>query len=212
MTTPTIELPPDWLERLRELADGGALDWPGRAPLPGVTPRLGAVLLLFGIADEGPDVLLTKRAKTLRHHPGQVSFPGGAVDAADTGATQTALREAQEETGVNPASVQILGSLNPLYLPPSNFLITPVVGWWDRPHLLGPSNPQEVARVVRVPLAELLYPANRLVARHSSGHIGPAFRVRGLFIWGFTAGLLDRICELSGFAQPWSTDLVVDHS
>ena len=69
----------------------------------------------------------------MRSHPGQVSFPGGSIDATDASPTAAALREAQEEVGLDPAGVEVLATLPELWLPPSNFAVTPVLGWWREP-------------------------------------------------------------------------------
>jgi 8-oxo-dGTP pyrophosphatase MutT (NUDIX family) len=167
--------------------------------------------MLFGLDDEErPDVLLTQRADSMRSHPGQVSFPGGSLDDTDEGPAACAVREAVEETGLDGAGVDVLGELPALYLPPSGFVVTPVLAWWRAPSPVSAVDPAEVARVVRVPLAELLDPANRITTRHPSGFVGPAFTVRGLFVWGFTAGLLSRVLALAGLEHPWRSDRVHD--
>jgi 8-oxo-dGTP pyrophosphatase MutT (NUDIX family) len=164
----------------------------------------------------GPDVLLLERAHTLRNHAGQPAFPGGVTDPGDTGPVDTALREAQEEVGLDPATVDVVSVMPALWLPPSNFVVTPVLAWWHTPHPVAVGNPAEVARVERVPVAELADPANRLRVRHPSGHIGAAFTVRGLLVWGFTAGLLAALLDLAGWARPWDharvTNLPVSHT
>ena len=119
------------------------------------------------------DVLLVERAATLNDHPGQVAFPGGAVDAGDAGPEAAALREAQEETGLDPAGVVVLGTLPEVGLPVSNFLVTPVLGWWDRPTPVDVVDYGESASVFRVPVADLLNPENRRTAV-----IAPRRRVR----------------------------------
>jgi len=93
-----------------------------------------------------------------------------------------------------------------LWIPVSGFVVTPVLSWWHAPHPVHPASPREVAGVQRVPIAELVDPANRVRVRHPSGHIGPGFEVRGMLIWGFTAGVLNTLLELGGWARPW------DHS
>jgi 8-oxo-dGTP pyrophosphatase MutT (NUDIX family) len=169
----------------------------------GARTRAAAVLMLFGNDAPGGDLLLIERASTLRSHPGQAAFPGGAVDPGDDGPVAAALREAHEETGLDPSGVRVLGTLPALYLPPSGFCVTPVVGWWDEPVDVGPADPREVARVARPALDDLLDPANRWVVRHPSGVVGPAFTVGGLFVWGFTAGLVSRLLALAGLERPW---------
>lgn len=156
--------------------------------------------MLFGPGPAGVDVLLIERASGLRSHAGQPAFPGGAVDDGDAGPVDTALREAAEETGLDPAGVEVVAVLPPLFLPPSGFVITPVLAWWRSPSAVCAGDPAEVAAVVRVPLAELLAPANRIQVRNRSGWVGPAFRVRGMVVWGFTAALLEQLLRLAGFA------------
>ncbi|MGH8971351.1 MAG: coenzyme A pyrophosphatase, partial [Actinomycetes bacterium] len=96
------------------------------------------------------------------------------------------------------------------FLPPSGFVVTPVLGWWRSPSEVSVIDPAEVASVQRVPLAQLLDPANRLRVRHPSGYVGAAFRVGDLLVWGFTAGLLDRLLRLAGWEQPWDQSRVED--
>jgi 8-oxo-dGTP pyrophosphatase MutT (NUDIX family) len=170
--------------------------------------RPSAVLILLGEdhADgvgDGPDVLLIQRATTLRSHAGQPAFPGGAMDTDDVSAAAAALREAVEETGLDPAGVHVVHELPRLYLPASDFVVTPVLAWWRHPSAVRPVDVAEVAGVARVPLAELADPGHRYRVRHPSGVIGPAFGVRDMVVWGFTAGLLDRVLTLGGFAVPW---------
>jgi 8-oxo-dGTP pyrophosphatase MutT (NUDIX family) len=167
--------------------------------------RHSAVLILFaspGAAAEA-DVLLIQRSATMRSHAGQVAFPGGATDPPDASAAATALREATEEVGLRPDTVDVLAELPALWLPPSGFVVTPVIGYWRSPHPVGVVDEAEVAGVHRVRLRELLLPANRFTVRHPSGYCGPGFAVDGLFVWGFTAGLLDRLLRLAGWEQPW---------
>ena len=168
--------------------------------------RPAAVLVLFGAGAHGPDVLLIERSAAMRSHAGQPAFPGGAQDPEDTGPAACALREAQEEVGLDPSTVEVLAVLPALWLPPSGFVVHPVVAHWTTPHPVGVVDRNEVAAVLRAPLAELVDPANRLRVIHPSGFTGPAFEVGGLLVWGFTAGLLDRLLEIGGWAQPWDHD------
>ena len=194
---------PDYLLRLID----AAVDLPLRHRMPQATAtaRRSAVLILFGEGARGPDVLLIEKSAHLRSHAGQPAFPGGGVDPEDDYPVGTALREAHEEAGIDPDGVRVLATLQELYLPPSNRLVVPVVGWWDDPRDVTVGDPHEVARVARVPLAELVDPANRYRLRHPSGYVGPAFAVADMEVWGFTAGLVDAILEAAGLARPWDT-------
>lgn len=176
-------------------------------PPPPSAARESAVLMLFGEQAHGPDLLLIERAHTMRSHPGQVAFPGGAADPRDDGPSGTALREAQEEVGLDADGVEVFGALPPLWVPPSNFAVTTVLGWWHTPSPVGVVDPLEVAAVLRVPVAELLNPARRFTVRHPSGWRGPAFEVGdGLLLWGFTAGVVSRLFEHAGWERPWDAD------
>jgi 8-oxo-dGTP pyrophosphatase MutT (NUDIX family) len=199
---------PGWL---RELA-GAARQMPVSAHLrpPQAGGRASAVLVLFADGPAGPDVLLIQRSPGLRRHAGQTAFPGGAIDAADTGPVAAALREAAEETGLDPGGVEVVGVLPELFVARSGFRVLPVLAWWWKPCPVGPADPVEVAAVARVPLAELADPANRFTVRHPSGLAGPAFRVNGVLVWGFTAGLLDKLLALSGWERPWEASRVED--
>jgi 8-oxo-dGTP pyrophosphatase MutT (NUDIX family) len=192
---------PDYVQRL--VATAADLPLPHRHGRPSETARRSAVLILFGEGPAGPDVLLIEKARRLRSHAGQPAFPGGGADPGEDYPVGTALREAHEEAGVDPAGVRVLATLPELFLGPSDNLVVPVVGWWDDPRDVTTGDPREVARVARVPLADLVEPANRFRVRHPSGYVGAAFGVAGMVVWGFTAGLLDAVLEAAGLARPW---------
>jgi 8-oxo-dGTP pyrophosphatase MutT (NUDIX family) len=197
---------PDYLRRLIDAAD----DLPLRHRMPKATStaRRSAVLILFGEGPRGPDVLLIEKSAHLRSHAGQPAFPGGGVDPGDDFPIGTALREAEEEAGIDPAGVRVVATLQELFLPPSDRLVVPVVGWWDDPRDVLVGDPHEVARVARVQLADLTDPANRYRLRHPTGFVGPAFCVADMEVWGFTAALLDAILDAAGLARPWdATDV-----
>ncbi|NMI00807.1 CoA pyrophosphatase [Pseudonocardia sp. K10HN5] len=177
---------------------------------PPADGRRAAVLMLFGDGPDGPDVLLMERAATLRNHAGQVAFPGGGIDPADAGPVAAALREAEEETGLDPSGVVPLTLLPDLFIPPSGFVVTPVLAHWERPVAVRAVDVGETARVVRVPITALADPANRLQVNHPSGYIGPAFSVAGLLVWGFTGGLLSALLHLGGWERPWDRSRVDD--
>ncbi|MEW2141205.1 CoA pyrophosphatase [Micromonospora vinacea] len=203
--------PPEWIEPLlTRLGTARAEDFT-RLTTPAEGGRESAVLVLLGEqAGVGPDVLVLQRAATLRNHAGQPAFPGGAADPEDADVRATALREANEEVGLDPASVTVLAELPKLWIPVSDFVVTPVLAWWHDPHPVHPREPAEVAHVARLPVSELVDPANRLRVRHPSGWIGPAFSARGMLVWGFTAGVLATLLEMGGWARPWSPGRVVE--
>jgi hypothetical protein len=87
----------------------------------------------------------------------------------------------------------------------TGFVVTPVLAWWHEPHPVDAIDPLEVASCAVVPIAALVDPANRFRVRHPSGWYGPGFEVDGLFVWGFTAGLLDSVLTLAGWNRPWDT-------
>ena len=200
---------PEWLQPLLAGVDEFTV-W-GRAV--GTAPagvRRSAVLVLFGEGGHGPDVLLIQRSAHLRSHAGQPAFPGGGLDHPDEGAVAAALREAEEETGLDPAGVEVLAELSELWVPPSGNVVTPVLAWWREPSEVSPADVREVASVARVPVAHLADPANRLQVKAPSGHVGVAFEVADMLVWGFTAAVLDRLLDLGGWAKPWDTSRIVD--
>lgn len=170
--------------------------------------RHSAVLVLFAVEQDAIDVLLIERSPDMRTHAGQPAFPGGSVEQEDADEAAAALREAVEETGLDPAGVRIFGLLPDLFVPVTNFVVSPVFAWWERPSEVAPSG--EAASVHRVSVAELVDPANRCNVRHPSGYIGPGFLVRGMLVWGFTGGLLSSLFERVGWALPWDRDRIVD--
>ncbi len=155
-------------------------------------------------------VLLIQRAAEMRSHAGQPAFPGGAIDDTDTDAAAAAVREAVEETGLDPAGVEVFATLPDLDVPVSGFTVTPVLAWWREPSPVAPADLNEVASVHLVRVADLADPANRLTVRHWSGRMSPAFDVDGIRVWGFTAFVLDRVLSLAGWELPWDRDRVED--
>nr|WP_246308772.1 CoA pyrophosphatase [Kineosphaera limosa] len=198
---------------------GEAVDWFRTFSPPARPERRSAVLVLFGprgaqlhqsAADpptapdlSGYDVLLTERAHTLRSHAAQVVCPGGHIDPGDDGPVHAALREASEEVGLDPATVDVVGELPSLYLHPSGTAITPVLGWWRQPHPVSAVDRAEVAHVVRADLGHLLAPANRFTVVAPMGFRTAAFETDGLVVWGFTANLLANVFALAGIDRPW---------
>lgn len=218
MSVPEQDGAPVWLDDLATKVrgyhgDGLPRRLRHRRVPPGVRTRQASVLMLMGGSLESgtgappadADVLLTQRAATLRQHSGQVAFPGGAADAGETDPVVTALREAEEETGLLPVGVQPLAVMPSLYIPPSGFMVSPVLAYWREPSPVRVVDSGETARVVRVPLRSLIDPANRFQVRYRMIFKGPAFSVEGLLVWGFTAGLLSALIAEAGWEEPWDS-------
>ncbi len=226
---------PAWLRELFVAAAAMETEPQARPPVTG--GRASAVLILFGAGPDGPDLLLIQRSDDLRLHAGQPAFPGGAIDATDSGPVAAALREAAEEVGVDPDGVDIVGTLPELFIPRTGFRVVPVLAWWREPCAVAlpelfiprtgfrvvpvlawwrepcavaPVDPAEVAAVERIAVSELTDPAARVVVRVPDGRTTPAFQVRGMLIWGFTALLVDRLLALAGWERPWSPAEVID--
>ncbi len=202
MTETVLSLgPQNVIERLRqprpkEHGPRGDHDLnPGMHPDKSLTQA--AVLVPLVNRAEGLTAMFTRRTGHLLHHPGQISFPGGHIDPGDETPEETALRETEEETGLDRRHVEIIGHLNQ-YVTRTGFLITPVVALVEPPFELNP-DPDEVEEVFEVPLAFLLDPANH--QRHSREFEGRsrefyAMPYEGYFIWGATAGMLIDLYEV----------------
>ncbi len=169
-----------------------------RAPVTNTAPaRAGGVLLLLYPINGRLHLVLTRRTEELSRHKGQISLPGGAREPGES-FEEAALREAHEELNLNPADVQVLGRLSPLYIPPSNYCIRPVVGYTPARPDFQP-DPREVAEVLEVPLAELLDPATvreeDWLLRGITVRV-PFFAVQQHKVWGATAMVLAEFVAL----------------
>jgi 8-oxo-dGTP pyrophosphatase MutT (NUDIX family) len=179
--------------------------------------RDAAVLVLFsgpadsssgGLPDDA-DLLLTVRASTLRHHAGQAAFPGGAADPGDDGPVFTALREANEETGIDTGRLQPLCTLERMFIPPSGFHVVPVLAYSPDPGPVFVVDESETAIVARVPVRAFINPENRIMVyrkENTRRFAGPAFLLNEMLVWGFTGQVISAMLDVAGWAKPWNTD------
>jgi 8-oxo-dGTP pyrophosphatase MutT (NUDIX family) len=167
---------------------------PGR---PGRVRLGGVLVLLFPLHGE-LQLVLTRRRDDLNSHPGQMSFPGGQHEAQET-LLMTALRETEEEIGISTRSLEVIGELTPLYIPPSDFEVHPFVAWYcngNRPSFS--PNPGEVAEIIEVPLRHLLDPSSRSEQPWDfQGHsiTVPYYSVDEHKVWGATAMMISELVE-----------------
>jgi 8-oxo-dGTP pyrophosphatase MutT (NUDIX family) len=198
------------LDRVARLPFVTPDDSPGQA---GVPASVLLALAPVGGADD-LELLLVLRPDHIRQHAGQVGLPGGAVEPGDADGVAAALREAQEEVGLDPAAVRVLGSLDRAYLPVSDFDVLPVVGLWDGRAPLR-AIPAEVAGILRPTLRQLADPANHgtlpisrilgedvVRARGVPDLRSPVFWVGETLVWGFTAGLLAGVLRALDLEAP----------
>ncbi|KQW88561.1 DNA mismatch repair protein MutT [Massilia sp. Root418] len=161
---------------------------------PQLSPKPAAVLVPLVQRPEGLSLLLTQRTDHLSSHAGQISFPGGRAEPYDAGPADTALREAEEEIGLDRRHAEIIGTL-PVYYTGTNYSVTPVVALLHPPFELR-ADPGEVAEIFEVPLAFLMDGLNhqRLSAELASGRRSfYAMPYQGYYIWGATAGMLRNL-------------------
>ncbi|OBK72847.1 CoA pyrophosphatase [Mycobacterium sp. 1274761.0] len=179
--------------------------------------RDAAVLALFSGPEDSPngglpdeaDLLLTVRASTLRHHASQAAFPGGAADPGDEGPIDTALREANEETGIDTSRLHPLATLEKMFIPPSGFHVVPVLAYSQDPGPVAVVDESETAIVARVPVRAFVNPENRLMVyrRENTRRLaGPAFLLNQMLVWGFTGQVISAMLDVAGWAQPWNTE------
>jgi 8-oxo-dGTP pyrophosphatase MutT (NUDIX family) len=179
--------------------------------------RDAAVLVLFSGPPDAPagglpddaDLLVTVRASTLRHHAGQAAFPGGAADPGDHGPVHTALREANEETGIDTSRLHPLCTLERMFIPPSGFHVVPVLAYSQDPGPVAVVNESEAAIVARVPVRAFINPENRIMVyrkENTRRFAGPAFLLNEMLVWGFTGQVISAMLDVAGWAKPWNTE------
>jgi 8-oxo-dGTP pyrophosphatase MutT (NUDIX family) len=178
-----------------------ATDWRPTVPLADLATKPASVLVLIYPDDDGEArVVLTERVDRGGHHSGEVSFPGGSAESGDVDAAATALREATEEIGLDSrqAGVQVIGQLEPFWIPVSGFRVTPILALAERRPRLEAS-PDEVARIVEAPLGAFLPEGEiEIVEREIRGwslRYG-GYRIDGLHVWGATARILGQLGAL----------------
>lgn len=191
----------------------------------GTPPRYSAVLILIGggetsagvVLPDDATLLLTHRAPSMRNHSGQMAFPGGSREDQDPDPIATALREAEEETGLDPATVEPCAVLQPIYIDRTNFAVIPVVAYWREPHRVFCAS-SENDWVEPYPLRALVDPAHRFTVEFL-GWSGPAWHIplgpgqretRELVLWGFTGGVVNAILRRAAWEQPWNSENRVD--
>ena len=158
-----------------------------------------SVLILLYPREEEIGLVLTLRREYKGVHSGQISLPGGKYEDNDESLIFTALREAKEEIGINPNLVQVIGQLTPLYVPPSNFLVTPVVGFTaTRPLFV--ADPSEVARIIEISIRELtdesVVKSRKIKLSMGMNLKVPCFLINGNVIWGATGMILSEFKEM----------------
>jgi len=175
---------------------------PAAADIPCEPGRAASVLVLLYPDAPGTSFPLIRRTDSPGPHGGQMALPGGALDGCES-PERAALRETEEELGVEPSAIELLGALSPLPIVRSGFLVQPFVGWIDERPSFRPS-PAEVAEIVETCLDELLDPANRRIGRREyDGRQWnvPYFSIKGHEVWGATAMILAEFAAIvSGIA------------
>jgi len=196
---------PEWASRLADALDPLSAEW-GTVPSG---QRWSAVVALLS-SEEDPDLVFTLRSRNLAHHSGQISLPGGGREEGDQSPAHTALREAHEEIGLAPSAVRLLGQLRTREVVVSRNRVIPVVGLWSGRETIWNKDTVEVEEVIRWSVRELADPACRVTAYHPLGGKGPAWDMGDLFLWGFTAGVVDAVLRLGGWELPWDDTRVVE--
>jgi len=175
----------------------------GRSPENAM--QSSVLILIFPGKNNLPETVFMKRVEYDGVHSGQISFPGGKREKTDHSEIDTALREAGEEIGIKPEEVSVIGTLTPLFVPPSNFIISPVVAFaQQKPYFIPDMN--EVAEIFTVPLDFFLEPseAKKHTVHLSDGQtvLVPGYKVNNHLIWGATAMIISELCAVLNSANP----------
>lgn len=201
--------PAQQLARLVESPAPGRWGW---SALPRATEgehrrlRPSAVLVLAAPSGDGDlAFLLVQRSRRMRHHPGELSFPGGGIDPGE-GPVEAALRECREETGLIVPPQHVLGTLPALHVRVSGNVVTPVLAW--SPHEVHEHGPAEARDLESDAVGwfsrhRLAHPDRRVMVADGKGFTGPGFLTDGGVIWGFTGNVLDWILRETGWERPW---------
>ncbi|SES06328.1 NUDIX hydrolase [Corynebacterium cystitidis] len=207
---------PEWLSDIACGADMVSSRLSNRTTAPVQEgDKQAAVLLLFSgdaAATTLPDdagILLTHRTPTMRTHSGQMAFPGGRIDPEDLGPVDAALREAKEETGLDPATVTPVATLDTVSVRSNGYPVHPVVAYQHEPAPTWPASEFETDDVFEAHVHELLDETNRITVGWRQW-TGPAFRINGYLVWGFTAALLDGLFSAVGWEKHWAHERVYD--
>lgn len=172
-----------------------------RAQGLGRSPTKSSVLLLLYPGEDGnPYMAFIRRPLYDGAHSGQIAFPGGRFEASDSSLRHTALRESREEVGVDPGQVEVVAELSPLYIPPSNYIVSPFVGLADqRPHFV--PDKKEVDSILELPLSAFMHRENRMMKpiMLSTGQRleTPCYAIDGHIIWGATAMIMAEFLEVT---------------
>ena len=187
-------LPNTWVSQM----GSAKLERPRSRPkqLEGEGREAAVMLLLYPNCENELITVLTSRKDTLQHHPGQVSLPGGRREKNES-LSETALRELEEEIGIDRSKVEVLGSLNSIYIPPSDFTVSAFVGWFEGVPKLS-IQADEVDQAIEVPLVKLLDPSIRKYSSVATDRVDrevPWFAIGSEQVWGATAMIIDDFIE-----------------
>lgn len=209
------EMAPLWLRPLIGQASNGNLhrSLPERSRGGAQSERQAAVLILLAGADttatlpNDAGLLLTHRTPAMRTHSGQIAFPGGRLDPTDLNPVDCALREAEEETGLDRGAVTPLAQLDPVHIRRTGYPVHPILAHWHTLSDVRIASPEETDDVFVAPLVDLIEPGNRLMVGWKDWS-GPAFRCNDYLIWGFTAGLLHAVIAAAGWEEPFDQSVL----